>query len=662
VSSRHLSWWGLPLLLLAVHIGPARSQSPPSPNREWKLTLLNPSDVVRSGGPMLFRFEIHNPRSHPVEICLHTAVTLYGNSVLDYRSSPIVLAPGRQVITHLLPPLYGHFESSAISAEVAVEAEGQVIPQWPITRVGASPGNLVVGHILDSLEPKNPSIFKGAGEPEKATPPSAGNLSSPTQVNSVWEINLRYHTWLEPEHVPASPLALCSYDVLVIHPAALAELRPRQMEAIAQWVDGGGFLIVWLSPTRVPDDFRWDPLQPIFERRAHQAPDDWAKNPTLLPALVNQQPLHFHLGAGRVSLFGDVTALSREQSQDFLRFVQRRADASSLKLSAFNNQYALDTSRLCSELLEKTPTPLSPTTVFWWMAAFAVLAGAGDYFFLGWFRRRKYTWVVFPILAAGVSYGMFVFANRRMSSLEQRATLRVVDIGVDGRVLREFRFTAILPAHSHEDRLDGSGALLHELSLGQTAERASWVNGDRSRSEGVAFPYEPLSDRYNHYSSRWPVVKNQVEGQTASTSTVRVALEQWTPRLFRWQTFGGTDDSGLPWARYIPSSRDFDPKWEKELTPLRDEQKRLLDPAGRYEFLLSLRISNFLKPHSLSGALGALSGCPEISLGYPAGADLAPFNQGMVEDPDAVLLLALRRDGPNFTCYRKLQCPPRPGP
>lgn len=664
MSPRHLSWLACCaalVLLLTRGVVSVRAEGP-GLSSEWKLTLLNPSDVVRSGGPILLRFEINNPRSHPVEIAIRNNVELYGQAVISHRTNPIVLAPGRQIVSDLIPPLYGHFEAGAIYIHLTLDAEGHAYPQGTVTRVGASPGNLVVGHILDRLEPKDPSIFKGVGPrptpaSETPAPPSPGSNLSPTRVTSADEVNLRYHTWLEPEQVPVAPLALGSYDVLVIHPAALAELRPRQMEAIAQWVDAGGLLVAWLSSGQVPADFRWDALQPIFARRAHQDADDWAKDPALLPGLINQHPLHFHLGAGLVSLFGDVNSLSPEALRRFFGFARRETGAASF------NYYALDISRLSNELLKRTPNPLSPLAVFWWMIAFAVLAGAGDYFFLGWFRRRKYTWILFPILAAGASLGMFAFANHRMTSLVQRAILRIVDIGVDGRVLREYHFTAVLPAHAREDQLDGTGALVRELSLGQSSSLAYRINQTYSQTGTIAFGCQPTAttDPYNRPWTHWPVVLNTTEGQPGSGSTLRLSLQQWTPRIFRALSFGGADDSGIPWDRYVPSGRNLVPESEGDINPVSSEDRRLLDPAGRYEFHTRAVVSSLgEEPHSLLPALAALSCSPEIPLVFPVGADLAPFNAGMVDGERAILLLALRRDGANLTCYRKLQRLPLP--
>src|ERR1035441_10886221 len=73
---------------------------------------------------------------------------------------------------------------------------------------------------------------------ERFAPPSA-NISQRLLMTSVVR--------LDPENLPAQPLAYTSFDVVVLTAEAFKQASERQLQALARWVNGGGSVCVLIS-------------------------------------------------------------------------------------------------------------------------------------------------------------------------------------------------------------------------------------------------------------------------------------------------------------------------------------------------------------------------------------------------------------------------------
>ena len=69
------------------------------------------------------------------------------------------------------------------------------------------------------------------------------------------------------------------------------------------------------------------------------------------------------------------------------------------------------------------------------LGAFVLLVGPGEWFVLGWLRRRRWTWFTFPLLATAFALIAVRAAEHYLGREDKRAALIVTDVGEEGRIL-----------------------------------------------------------------------------------------------------------------------------------------------------------------------------------------------------------------------------------
>lgn len=667
----------LTLSLLFVLAGFASAQ-------EWKARLLNAGDPIRSASPVPLRLEITNPTARPVEGRLESTVTLLEKPVLRHLSQPLVLVPGTQILSHMLPVIEGE-PGSAREVTVRLLTSEAAFPLGTFPLRLRTERQMLVAQVSGDPAVKTPLFFPAQLPPSShifETLYGSGGRS-PFNFSSLW---------LGPDDLPTQPLALCAYDFVVLHPSALAGLRPRQCEALAQWVDSGGRLVLFVSPQPgAPSPARMDTLLPFLQRLAIDQPAaKWTELPPGQVAEITEVPRLFSAGCGRVALFASPAA-AESVGPAGLEFLAGASDAhglyrsrSTADLTDVEKARRLQPST--ARILSNTARPLAISTIVWAMLAFVALAAVGDYLLLGWLRQRKYTWVLFPVLAAGATATMLVVAHRHMDSLEQRGVFRIVDLGLDGRVLREIRYTAIVAPSTHPGALPAQHALLRPQSARNQFGSQQWQSfsgvirtydpgyrdlrlyqnrggsGDFSSGD-LGSIYLPTASAASTSSPALPAGPG-VEGNVLGDSQLHVTFEQWTPLFFESYALGGTDDSGIHWDTWspIPDGPSFpgNNEWLVQGEPITPKERDALDPSGRYTFLSKWSYATS-RADGLVTSGEAVQNLYQLSIRSgplattPPGNSLPPMIDPQLAQNDFVLILALRQDGQNLTCYRKLQ-------
>lgn len=633
-------------LLLSVSAGAA----------EWKAKLLNQNDPLRPDGPIPLSLEITNPTPRPVEGILQAAVEIDGQVILRHRSNSIALISGTQRISHLLPPFASHRARGPILVHLGLATSDGTVPLGDFL-LGVQDFRIpwIVGQVCGESDPHEILFFPTASSSQKTAPlPPNGSVSQdgPYRLQNLWRTTI---------DVSDQPLALNVYHTLVLHPDALSRLRPRQLEAIAQWVDAGGTLAVIVShQTDVAPFPKTETLFPFLQRLTRdQKPAPWTETPEAELAKLGEAPVFFYAGCGRVALFRDLSGINAATGDlaklFLLDFLNPRGEPNHERFFV-----SLDRRQLINQLLSDTPRPLSVRLVTWAMIAFALVASIGDYLFLGWLRRRKYTWLLFPMLAGGATAGMLAFSNHHMNHLEQRGVLRIVDLGLDGRVLRESRFLVVLPSRTYASQIDGQAMLLRELPLnGPSPSAPKWVSfsgvirtfdssGETSRlssSDGATTTTRIYTSTVSPPAAQGAHPPDELEGSVAGKSALRVQLAQWTPRLFLISSLGGSDDSGIDWERC--RRRD-----------LSDLESPFSYPATLGNFSIEYW------PHRAfqgAGDESSIAALLEISTSYQEedkrfATDLTyePLSYATTTGRETSLLVATRRQGSDIICYRKL--------
>jgi hypothetical protein len=632
---------------------------------DWKVEHLNRADPLREGGPIPLRLAITNPGTAPVEGSIESRIEVAGSTVAVHRTPTLFLTPGRQVVPLLLPPAAAE---EGVDRHVTVRflVKGAVFPlgEFPLACEGGE--RFVVAHVKDDAPREDDGAFAQRMQfravqaawpalPRGVNPgvgldrgmvfePDGGKyvFGSPRPEEDDAKLSraeraLRFRPfWMTTDDLPTSPLAYCAYDCVVLHRDALSSARSKQLEALAQWVDSGGRLLVLTAerkekgiPVRSERAF-------AFLRRLSCDHARIAWTPTAegtLPELAEGPRLLF-TGCGRTAVAAAPEVLVDEALRDTLRHLTGSAEGYrvtpvlSVRISGEEERASELKLAIGSALLPDSPRPIPLEKILWIMAAFIVLAVLGDYLFLGWLRMRKCTWILFPALALAATTGTLAYAHRHMNSLEQRGVLRIVDLGLDGRILREVRFTAILPSRSRATREESQQALAREIPFVSSGTRFSgrWGSGNES--------VEMTGD---------------LEGNLAATSRLQVSLRQWTPLLlWAYSPAGGPDDSGIQWEKWTPTPVN-------SYVPV--DAIAALDPSGTYSFAFRDNYQNDEGVNFLARKLMAYARyyTRTGAFEFPYAGELLPrLPEFRAFERRRDVLLAIRRDGANITCYRKM--------
>jgi hypothetical protein len=612
----------------------------------WKVRHLNAAQPIREGNPISLQLEMVNPTTRPVEGRIESVVKIGSHTLVHHVSPPMVLAPGPQSVDLLLPP------SDAVAGTIRT-AELEFVNSAG-TRVGLGifplplpqePGlRFIVAHVKSPpIREEDHEIMKRfdlAGEPSNTVETPPPTSSSVRRMRSAVNTFTLRQCWLRPDHVAFQPIGLSAYDCLVLHPDAWEELRAKQLDAIAQWVDAGGRLLLFASRhAATPLPVNMEKLQPFLAKLSRDQPwMKWSATPGGALAEVENSPRLLAPGCGRAVVFSSPTAFASEGRSAVLAYLagadkgepQPTEAGTTIALESWRALEAMLPSDVMKSLLPDAPKPISVAVITSWMLGFVALAVLGDYWLLGRLRCRKYTWILFPVLTAGAAVGTLIYAQRHMNALEHRATLRVVDLGLDGRILRENRFVAILPAQTRMSREESQQAVLFDVE---------------ARSRHVLA---------GAYSGRGRISTMETEGSLAGTSILQVQLHQWTPVLLHSSSMhGGVDDSGIAWDQ-MPAGME---RYERNALRAAVRYVRnpgaagatgdLRDAVGGMSLLPLAPGLNFNAPGS--GPFGRVPLLP------PSATDLIPhLNLPCHGDRDLCILIAIRRDGPNITCYRKI--------
>jgi hypothetical protein len=154
------------------------------------------------------------------------------------------------------------------------------------------------------------------------------------------------------------------------------------------------------------------------------------------------------------------------------------------------------------------------------LAGYVLVIGPIDYFVLGFFRKRKYTWLLFPAVTAVFTLLMITAANVFMSSEDTGGRLVITDLGDDGQPVRQTVLeTLYFGSQTDVTSEHRSELIVPAIDVFSLADQQA---GGMVGSWGIAGPQSLPS---MHYSGRFP-------HQYSATSQV----QQWSPKNLRTMT------------------------------------------------------------------------------------------------------------------------------
>lgn len=495
---------------------------------------------LRKDGPIPIEVRFQNPTQRLLEGRLEFTLLLGDRTAGVHRTAELFLQPGAQTVPVLLPPPADVPPGDGIAAHLRwLGSDGaRNIGDQHIGIYGGSTG-FVLGIIRSG---------RGLAELDHARDKSL-KLESlrPTTDLGGW---LGFSTQQAPiavSSLPVHPAGLCAYDAVFLDGPSFAAANAKQLAALARWVDAGGSVGI-CAVARIEDRhiafldrLGASELPPVrFTTDPNGALTRGAGAPILLrPGLgrafvavdPGSTPKAFERNEWRAAVGWLWRLRESEQhevattgtwSKDFLRQHRGRGGPDGYVLSSIWGAAAG-----FDELTPGAPRRMPLGVVALVLGALLLVAGPVDWFALGWLRRRRWTWFAFPIACAACAWWTAHLAGRYLGIEDRSGRIRFVDMGADGRPLREVRYEMLLPARDRE-----------------------WVFDVR---DGIAVPVPRSDSTGNPWARSAASSPGQPAAQGDSSAwtspghfTLRRTLQQWTPAMVRITSFPEATEGAQP--------------------------------------------------------------------------------------------------------------------
>ena len=561
---RSLQYLGL---LLAIMPGIVSAQSIP-----MTVDLHQTTQFPKGDGPVSFVWQCSVSAPGLLEgyflVSAHDGAEKYG----QFRSHDVALHSGFHEIPMLLPPMkvnnpYGELKLnlSFVSKQKRHDFKNEYL-----LHVGRKFQRAFAVGVLDPFDVQfSPELKRFLAElkfesicPEEPITLSQDLIDSylPNQNlvnNQPLSLNLKtFSIHVQPAEFPQLPIDCHQYDVLVITPRGFDLLESRHLKAIYQWVRAGGSICVITHRTLEQHQLRF--LNELLA--GHQTAPHLLDSENELEHDLKRNVLFQRTGWGRsVILNSDAIELKSLTTNDLakipfflwkLKESQREyyekekkwdhyelakiclQDMKSQKGADQNAYTVSEMTYRVNEMLSMSYQPIgtggavvtslmpaSMRIVPSWiiiciLVVYVLIIGPGEYFVLGKFRIRRFTWVTFPIISIGFALLAFLVSNYYMQSSYERKTLTILDLDAKGKPVKENQIELLFTG-SYQNI--------------ETAIKSGLLTALNHTELGLIQPY----NMYNRNRNSDLVGAPYYSGSIPTQYSVFQMMPQWTPQLNR---------------------------------------------------------------------------------------------------------------------------------
>ncbi|MBX3437765.1 MAG: hypothetical protein KF861_09760 [Planctomycetaceae bacterium] len=469
---------------------------------------------------------------------------------------------------------------------------------------------------------------------------------------------------VDPRNLPTTAEQLLSFDMLVLPGDRFDQLRDSQWEVIATWVRAGGSLCCLV------DGAVDEPHVAFLNQLAAADPAEFPYLRTdgghLLPVTGEPHGIDLHpTGLGRLAVVRGPLDFNRREWQKTLLFLWKARqdrivdwelgrpwpqsppiDQHGYQLpNTFEPQRHQAIDQMTELLLPESVQGLPLMTVAAMLVLFLLAIAPGDYFLLGWLRRRRWTWVLFPALSLLFTWTMMALAARHLGTTNLGRSITIVDLSSEGRPLRTTRLDLLYAASNRNEVTPLNGSLMVPID-------------PNTRETGAARDSTPQAPRYE---IPWTYVGN-MPGHHAVERTVR----QWSPRLSRTTTLGpGETPAESPLVDFDWQSVTPDQLQDPETFAAFQETLRQLDPSvdvGLLSNTMTIELGNdFPRRTQVFDFLKIVSAVGDSRL-FSIVSQISPTAAGQWEDlalvdptdGETLLLLVMTESSPGqYVAYRQ---------
>jgi hypothetical protein len=467
----------------------------------------------------------------------------------EFRIPDFVLSPGKNEFNALLPAFFVNSSASLLTVRGRFVTSGRSLDfeeqtlRVPTLYVQWFSVGVVAG--ARAATPESEMQFLDKIRLETFLPPDDAQNQSATVAFDVKTADL-----------PSDPLTLCNFDVLVVTAPALAELREDQAGALRKWVRAGGSLCVITGGSLEPRHAELlNDLTSESPRRAKfvVGPKGFLLPDEDFPGSI----LTVSKGLGRVAVLRQklLETLSPDANPwtDTARFLlkghkdeqvvqdtppqflrakngvaARRAQQTGMAPpvvaparvgvwgpnSRYNNLNAVPLGHL-GELFQLlmplgvSSLPLGVIALI--LAAYVVTIGPIDYFLLGAFRLRRFTWVLFPIVTIGFAAYTLWLSQRYLGSSDSRRAIEIYDVVPGGSVARRTRIEMLFLSQENSVETQIENGLFALVGRGDLMSRGpipQVVSKETPETVGVEDRF-PINYRIVQQIPQWRPVLNR---------------------------------------------------------------------------------------------------------------------------------------------------------
>lgn len=514
---------------------------------DLKVTLETANLRLRKDAPIPLEVRFENPTPRLLEGRLEFTLLLGERKAGVHRSAELVIQPGTRTVPILLPPPPDAHPGDGIAARLRwLGTDGTKDLGEQRIGIHGIGADVVLGIVRTGRRLTEPDHARETSLKFESLRPALDAAS--------W---LSFTTHLAPiasNTLPTHPTGLCAYDAVLLDGPALSAMSEKQLTALARWAEAGGSVGICtdaalddrhvaflnrLAASEIPViRFALDPNGSLMRDGAGSGV---GKVPILLrPGLgrafvatdAGSSPKAFDRNEWRAAVAWLWKLRDSEQrevartgtwSKDFLRGNQGWRGPDEIELSSIWSAAAG-----FNALTPGAPRQMPLGVVALVLGTLLIVAGPADWFALGWLRRRRWTWIAFPLACAGFAWWTAHLAGRYLGVEDRSGRVRIVDLSGDGRPLRELRFEMLLPARDREwihDVRDGIAVPVPRglVSVPSGAPAPSVFAG------GATLDADSVSE--------WPAPAHFI---------LRRTLQQWAPAMVRITAFPESADGGPP--------------------------------------------------------------------------------------------------------------------
>jgi len=675
-----------------------------------RLKLSTVASIIRSHAPV--SLNVHLDWASPTLLEGRLEFTCYDGEKLLHRNveSEVALFAGDRHSRTVLPPmsLASDQRTLTVNARFLSDTENYDLGTFELRVPVFWRRSFVIGVVLPD------KLARGAESGELGQALRLDQLSG-DEISARELVSIP--SQITPENLRSSGLGLFSYDVLALTSPGFKALEKSQLDAIGDWVEAGGSVLVIIDDVNSAEQTRF--LNRIAGLPG-SAPGEYIGSEALPTGGIGDQSGRLRMyypGLGRsVILLAEsqtvantdlraATAhlwkLRSEMQSEFhrtgssLQFTNQLSgsgtnqsgsgtngamnwqpgnDDYDVLYSPFQQVPLQEMDSLATILLPDDVQTIPLSVVVLILALFLTAIVPVDYYVLGRFNLRRFTWILLPVVSLVFTGFTAWLGNAYLGSTDYRTSLEFVDLTTGNRVIRNSRFEMLFTATQKEVATELKQSLYADVSVDSTREADKWDSGRGMMTSDIAEETVDRTDQSNDAAS------SLYEGNMPTLFTVRQRMRKWSPKVSRQTSFQTErpipqfklDDIRANWQQ----SSDVLTNLEKQRS-LRDEiqtvlpestvllftQNRVLD-LTRGEDLQNLdkpSVSSDTKSQKLIDLVCKVCVRPAVGF-FSIASQISPNGAGDFEDlsildpNDAgqLLLVIVTRQGDDYVVFRRV--------